>query len=306
VSPRRAVRRPLPRLPRALLLLALAGCITDKSHAPPRPRSVPPDQSGPFTTWWADDREREEGTYEHGRRNGHVKGYHPDGSLAFEGDFIDGRPAGELVQSYPGGAKAIVSQMQDGQAQGDRLEYFPDGKPKSTTPMVDGKRQGEAIVYHPNGAVAKRGHFEADLPAGEWQSFDEQGRLISRTVYWSSGDKPAGYLETAQDAEGRVTVQTRMLIVGKDYVSRVTMWYPNGRQAGLVEYRNGVREGRDLSWDAEGRKRSEGKRAADLREGVWTEWDEKGAIVARELYIHDKDTGPATTPLPATPGATGT
>jgi antitoxin component YwqK of YwqJK toxin-antitoxin module len=282
-----------------VLALLLAGCISDRaSRGPPRPRQVPRDQTGEFTTWWADDRVREEGSYEHGRRNGHVKGYHPDGSLAFEGDFADGLPVGELVQNYPGGARAIVSNVKDGLQEGERLEYFPSGALRSRTPMVGGRRQGEMQVLHENGQVATRGRYEDDLPAGEWESFDEQGRLTARTVYWSSGGRVNGYLETAQDSEGRITVQTRMLRAGDDLAFRVTMWYPTGRQAGLVEYRNGAREGRDVSWDPEGRKRSEGRRAADLREGVWTQWDESGAVVSHVLYVHDKESGPATTPMP--------
>lgn len=295
MSPRCAL---LP-LAGAVLALLLGGCISDAaSRGPPRPRQVPRDQTGEFTTWWADDRIREEGTYEHGRRSGHVKGYHPDGSLAFEGDFKDGQPVGELVQNYPGGARAIVSNLKDGLQEGERLEYFPGGAPRSRTTMVAGRRQGEALTWHENGEIATRGHFEADLPVGEWQAFDAQGRLTATTVYWTSAGQVRGYLETAQDEQGRITVQTRMLRAAEDLVFRVTMWYPNGRQAGLVEYRNGAREGRDVSWDTEGRKRSEGRRAADLREGVWTQWDETGAVVSHQLYVHDKDTGPATTPMP--------
>jgi antitoxin component YwqK of YwqJK toxin-antitoxin module len=295
VSPRERALLPLAG---AVLALLLSGCVSDAASHPPRPRQVPRDQTGEFTTWWADDHMREEGTYELGRRNGHVKGYHPDGSLAFEGDFKDGQPVGELVQNYPGGARAIVSNLKDGLQEGDRLEYFPGGGPRSKTTMVEGHRQGEMLTWHENGELAMRGQFEADLPVGEWQSFDAHGRLTATTVYWTSAGKVSGYLETEQDEHGRITVQTRMLRSGTDLVFRVTMWYPTGRQAGLVEYRNGAREGRDVSWDAEGRKRSEGRRAADLREGVWTQWDETGAVVSHELYMHDKDTGPATTPMP--------
>jgi antitoxin component YwqK of YwqJK toxin-antitoxin module len=283
-----------------VLALQLAGCVSEGSHGPRHPRLVPADWTGDYVTWWADDRVREQGTYKEGRRDGHVKGCHPDGSVAFEGDFRDGVPVGELVQNYPGGARAIVSHVEGGLMQGDRLDYFPGGALRSRTTMDAGRRQGEAVSFHENGQVALRGRFEADVPVGEWQAFDPHGVLLSRTVYWTSAGAPAGYLETAQDGEGRISVQTRMLIADKDFLERVTMWYPNGQEAGLVEYRNGLREGRDVSWDAEGGKRCEGSRAADLREGVWTTWDESGVVLSRERYEHDRDVGPAT--LPAAPG----
>jgi antitoxin component YwqK of YwqJK toxin-antitoxin module len=273
------------------LAVALAGCLSDDGHGVPR--YVPPRQNGPFVTYWADDRVREDGNYREGRRHGHVRGYHPDGSLAFEGEFADGVPVGELVQNFPGGARAIVQQVEGGLLQGDRLEYWPSGELRSSTALVDGHRQGEQRTWHENGQLEGHGTFENDVPVGEWQAWDEQGRLASRTVYWTAGGLPAGYLETVQDASGAISVQTRMLIVDGDFLGRVTLWYPDGLQAGLVEYRNGMREGLDVSWDTSGRKRSEGQRVADLRQGVWTTWNEAGEVESRVLYEQDRAVGPA-------------
>jgi antitoxin component YwqK of YwqJK toxin-antitoxin module len=159
--------------------------------------------------------------------------------------------------------------------------------------MAQGRRHGEVRTWHENGQLAGRGAFAEDVPVGQWEAWDAQGRLVTRTVYWTAGGLPAGYLETVQDATGAITVQTRMLVVEGDFLGRVTLWYPDGRQAGLVEYLNGVREGLDVSWDTAGRKRSEGRRAADLREGVWTTWDASGAVESRVLYQKDRAVGPA-------------
>src|SRR5258705_4708505 len=101
-----ALRRSLP----CVLALLLAGCASSGTQPAPHPRRVPTDYTGPYTTWWSDERVREEGTYKEGRRDGHVKGFHPDGSLAFEGEFRDGAPLGQLVQNAPGGTRAIAQQ----------------------------------------------------------------------------------------------------------------------------------------------------------------------------------------------------
>jgi uncharacterized protein len=274
-----------------LATLLLAGCagLSGSEH----PRRVPPDHTGSYTTWWSDERVREEGEYKQGRRHGQVTGYHPDGSLMFEGQFRDGLPVGQLVQHYPGGTRAIVDDVQPETQQTERSEYAPSGELRARGTITAGQRHGVVEQFHPNGQVSTRGRFEHDLPVGEWESWDDQGRLASRTVYWTSGGKAAGYLETAQDADGHVTVQTRILLQGEDMLGRVTLWYASGRQAGLVEYRNGLREGRDISWDEQGRKRCEGRRVADLREGVWTTWTETGAIESRTLFEHDRAIGPA-------------
>ena len=268
------------------ILLLICACASGTAHEVIH-RRVPPDFTGHMQTWWADDRLREEGDYKEGRRNGHVRGYHPDGSAAFEGDFIDGVPTGKLEQHFPGGALALTEVVEAGAVQGPRTEYWPTGKVRATTAIVDGKKDGPEVQYTESGAPATAGSYSRGVPIGVWHSWDEQGRLTSETCYFRTGDQPAGYLETDFDTDGRISVQTRMLLDAGSWSGQVTMWYPSGRQAGLVEYRNGVRQGRDVSWDPEGRKRAEGQRLDDLRTGAWTFWDESGKVERTVAY--DKD-----------------
>lgn len=296
MTPRPTARPSLPRAARLAalaLLVLLAACITERAGRGPSPysRRVPPAHDGPFTTWWADDRVREEGSYRGGRRHGEVRGYHPDGSLAFEGRFADGVPQGELKQYAPGGVLAIVQHLEPGGGAGERIEYWPEGTPRLRVEVAGGRRHGALERWHADGTPALRGQYALDLPVGEWVAFDAQGRVDARTVYFTGGGAPAGYLETVFDDEGRVSVQTRMLPDGADWLARVTLWYPSGLQAGLVEYRNGLREGRDVSWDTSGTKRSEGRRLADLREGEWVTWDELGREESRVRYSADRPAG---------------
>ncbi len=273
---------------------ALGACASDGGRELPRfPRRVPPAHDGALVTYWADDRVREEGTYREGRRHGEVRGYHPDGSLAFEGEFRDGRAAGELRQYAPGGVLAVTHRAGDGVEQGERLQHWPDGTLRERLVLSGGRRNGPVERWHADGTPELRGQYADDAPVGEWQAFDAQGRLVASTVYWTAAGQPAGYLETIHEPDGRIPVQTRMLLRDGDWLGRVTLWYPDGVQAGLVEYRNGKREGLDIAWDASGRKRSEGRRVADLREGVWTAWDEQGRVEGRVLYEADRALGPA-------------
>jgi len=270
---------------------ALPACSATRSEAAPVYRSVPPEYTGHLQVWWGDERLREEGDYRDGRRHGHVRGYHPDGNLAFEGDFSDGVPSGQLDQHYPDGALAIRETLSDGTRQGPRTEFFPDGSVSSTVQIVDGMAQGELLRYHANGTLALRGNYERGTPVGRWEQFSEQGLLLTETWYWQSDGIGAGYLETNFDGEGRVSVQTRMLLQDETWLGRVTVWYPSGTQAGLIETVNGQRHGRDIAWDGEGRKRAEGRRVDDLREGRWTFWDERGFVERSVDYAADKPLG---------------
>ena len=274
----------------ALLALALSAC-SSAPHGHDRDgklRRVPPDFTGHMQVWWSDERLREEGDYRQGRRDGHVLGYHPDGSLQFEGDFQDGVPTGRLDQHYAGGALAIRETLSAGTPQGPRTEFFPDGSLASTVQIVDGKPDGERLDWHPGGLLARRARYEHGVPVGHWEQFDGHGRLTADTWYWTADGASAGYLETVHDSEGRISVQTRMLLQEETWLGRVTVWYPNGEEAGLVETVNGQRHGRDIAWDATGRKRSEGRRVDDLREGRWTFWDERGFVERSVDYVADK------------------
>ncbi len=287
-----------PLLLVASAAFALPACSATGSEREPAHRVVPPDYTGHLQVWWADDRLREEGDYRDGRRHGHVRGYHPDGNLAFDGNFSDGVPTGQLDQHDPDGALAIRETLSDGTLQGPRTEFFPDGSVSSTVQIVDGLAQGELLRYHPDGTLALRGSYDRGTPSGRWEQFGEQGARLVETWYWQADGASAGYLETDFDTEGRVSVQTRMLLQGDTWLGRVTVWYPNGTQAGLIETVNGLRHGRDVAWDGAGRKRAEGRRADDLREGRWTFWDERGFVERSVDYVADKPLGvePAVTP----------
>jgi antitoxin component YwqK of YwqJK toxin-antitoxin module len=277
----------LRALPGLLALLLATACIVEPGREP-RLRRVPRDHTGPLQVWWSDERLREEGDYRDGRRHGHVRGFHPDGSVAFEGDFADGVPEGELEQRYPGGALAVREVVTDGILQGLRTEYHENGALKRSSEIVDGRLDGEELRWHPDGELALRGRYAANLPVGCWKAFDERGALTSETWYWTADGEAAGYLETVYDSEGRVAVQTRMLLQDGSWLGRVTMWYPNGAQAGLVETVDGVRHGLDVAWDSTGRKRAEGQRADDLRSGTWTFRDERGLVERTVVYEADK------------------
>jgi len=270
----------------ALLALQMACVAPGKEPRTIIRRVVPPNANGPVQTWWADNRLREDGVYRNGQRHGHVRGFHPDGSLAFEGDFEDGVSVGEIEHHYPGGKLAVRATMEGGTMQGPRREYFPGGALAVESNYVDGVREGTETRWHENGVKSDEGRYEQGHPSGHWTNWDESGRLAGERWYWLAGGQPAGHLESVFGRNGRISVQTRLLIVDGEWRSRVTFWHPNGRRAGLVETVNGARHGLDQSWDAEGRKRHEGRHEDDQRHGAWTWWGPSGDVIRAVVYEH--------------------
>jgi len=302
-----ALRQPLParRLVAAaclaLAVLALASCSAPSTRGPGPPRNVPPEHDGALITYWADNRPREDGRYRNGRRHGHVRGYHPDGSLAFAGDFEDGVPTGQLVQHYPGGALAVEQRVVDGVLHGERVEHFPGGGVAARIAMHEGQRHGEFVRFHPDGRVALRGRCERDVPVGVWEEFAADGRRVRELHYIADGrpaaeagvgaandepaalqaaPPPAAYLETVFDADGKISIQTWARRAGADWITRITTWTPDGQQTGLFELRNGTREGREQVFDTAGVLRLDGRYRDDRREGRWEVRDAQGQLVS--------------------------
>jgi len=272
------------RLPLAALLALWCSCASAEESRQIIHRIVPPNANGPLQTWWADGRLREDGSYKHGLRHGRVRGFHPDGSLSFAGEFDAGVPVGQIEYHYPGGILAVRAVVEGGEAHGPRREYFPGGALAIESQFVNGLREGTETRWHENGVKSDEGRYLGGQPDGRWLSWDTSGRLAGERWYRLEDGRPAGHLESVFAPNGRVSVQTRVLIVDGEWRSRVTFWHPNGRQAGLAETVDGVREGLDVSWDAEGGKRHEGRYEHDQRHGVWIWWGAAGEVIRRVSY----------------------
>jgi hypothetical protein len=54
-----------------------------------------------------------------------------------------------------------------------------------------------------------------------------------------------------------------------------SVWYPNGHEGTMTEYKNGVRDGRWLYW-LHGQKLVEGTFRSGRRDGAWTYWFDEG------------------------------
>ncbi len=264
----------------ALVALVLAGCAStsDKAPAMEQPRAVPAGHTGPFTTYWTDARPREVGDYRDGRRHGTVTAYYPSGELSWEGTFENGVPVGELRRRFKGGGPMTTEHMKDGQLDGPRVEYYETGEVKVESVYRAGFKHGAEREYHLNGVVAAEGAYVRGEPSGRWVHRDEAGRILSEERYFLTDAERVGYLETVFDEAGAVTMQTHYVLDEGTWDGRITLWHVNGRQAGLVEYREGLRQGRDVTWDQHGVRRIEGWRAGDLRVGTWTYWDAAGAV----------------------------
>lgn len=268
-------------------------------------RTVPSNHTGPFTTYWADDIKKEEGEYLEGKRHGPVRTFHADGSLSFEGVFEQGVPVGPVEYFHPGGEVLARSEvLRDGKLHGPVIEYDKQGLRRTEVLFQDGFKQGPEQRWNEDGMLVLEGAWQASLPTGLWKRWNTAGELEREEHYWNTDGRPGGYLETVYEGE-RVTVQTLMHRERDVWKGWVSMWHPNGVQSMLVEYLDGRREGRDLSWNARGEKLAEGQRLNDERTGIWTFYDEDGGVARSVRYEAGQEVLEGEQPAEGTDAAAG-
>lgn len=266
-----------------VLALGTASCAVDEAV---KFRHIPPGYSGTFETWWNDVQVRERGDYRDGVRHGQITVYHPDGTVESSGTYESGVPIGEMRYFAPGGGLRLVEIVHHGVLDGPREEYDVNGNLRVLVPYINGRRQGLERRWHGNGEVSTEGYWAADLPSSQWRHWDPAGRLLSVESFWIAEGEAVGYFESTIDpTTGGTTAQSMKRLQGTQWVGWRTFWHDNGVQSGLTEYVDGLREGRDVSWDRGGRKSVEGTRVADLRSGTWRFWDEAGQLLDERVYL---------------------
>ena len=140
--------------------------------------------------------------------------FHPNGQKASEGRFLDQLKDGEWhywtdkgllisIESYAKGKKNGVwktfsaqtgilleeinykNELLDGLVQ----TFYTDGKPCTVDHFIMGKRYGEVISYFIDGRVSIKGNYKDNLKTGEWEYYDQSGRLRKVVLYDRSQEK---------------------------------------------------------------------------------------------------------------------
>jgi antitoxin component YwqK of YwqJK toxin-antitoxin module len=282
----------LPLVPLCILFF-LAAC---ESSTARRPRAVPLGYTGDFSTWWNDENIKEVGTYLEGLRQGDVQTFYADGTLQLSGEFVGGQPEGVVHMFHPNGVEASSETFVEGQLQGQRQLFDGAGALVGQSDFVGGKQHGVERLWSASGQQVLEGSWHQGLPVGHWRHW-QFGRIQREEHYWMSHGVPAGYLETVFGGGGSVSNQTLMTKHDEVWSGWVTTWHHSGRQASLVDIREGMRHGRDMSWDSTGRLTAEGHRVDDKRTGTWTFFGGRGEAARRVVYADGEELLPSgTTP----------
>jgi len=195
-----------------------------------------------------------------GLRQGPWKEFLPNGKVKWEGVFVDDKRQG-IFKEYDatGNLKNMVKYDMD-QVQTGAQE----------TMMLQIKN-----TYHGNGKVSSVGSYSKQgTKEGLFRRYDEQGRVVSATIY--QGDR--------RMSEGGVNEQGAM-------EGPWTEYYVTGEKRAEGAYKAGKREGDWSYFHRSGEVEQRGKYQNGLAQGLWVWFYEGGARHREENYRKGKEDG---------------
>lgn len=105
-------------------------------------------RQGPWVFWYANENQMSAGEYTAGNRTGKWQFWYPDGNL-------------QETRIYKNGKNYLTE------------SWLPDGSPGITN-------GNGAYAYYVNGIIREKGQYLDSLATGEWEFFDETGKLIGK------------------------------------------------------------------------------------------------------------------------------
>jgi antitoxin component YwqK of YwqJK toxin-antitoxin module len=282
--------------------------------------------------WFFENEEtlKEEGSFNHGLKNGYFKEYDREGNLLSAKKFVNGeeiQKAEELVKLdirkdyYPDGQLKVVATYNEyGIPEGVRREYNKKGEVERAYVFRKGKIIEEGIItdagekegnwkeYYSDRNLKAIGFYKNDEKQGEWKYYYPGGQLeqIGKFVdgqpdsvwnwYYQSGKLLRKEYFYNGLPDGLLTEYTEegLIITKGDYIEgkkEGTWIYVVGDNRDEIEYADGLRNGLFKSYYKDNTVSYEGKFVDDLPNGEHTWYWQNGKIKKQGKYVMGRKTG---------------
>ena len=193
----------------------------------------------------------------------------------------EGRKQGHWMKKYPNGNILYDGFFKDDKPAGEFRRYYEDNTLKSLLVFSQEGTEAKATLYYPNGLTASTGKYVNQLKEGRWQFFSPttQGLLISEEEY--SGNKKNG-IDVKYYPDGKVAEK----IFYKNDVRQgeCLKYYPDGTLNLKTYYTNGKLNGKFEAFFENGNPEMTGQYKNDLREGEWIIYKKDGTRRFRTEY----------------------
>lgn len=150
---------------------------------------------------------------------------------------------------------------------------------------VNGHKQGRWIGKYANGTVRYEGSFTDDKPVGEWKRFHENGKIKAILIHSPDTDKASAELF---DSSGVRYAKGNYKGTAKDSTWN---YYNNLRLVGQENYSRGVKNGRSITYFANGVPARESNWVNGLLDGVSRSFYPSGKKKTETMFRQGKRQG---------------
>lgn len=248
--------------------------------------------------------------------------YYRNGKIASKGYLRDGNEQGVWQYWDSLGRKTQETAYLLGRLNGKNIEFYPNGKPKQEATYKLNQLHGIYTEYNEHGFKTIEGYFKNNMRDSSWKYFYPE-RNILRTEYMYKGDTIL--LWNSCYRKGSCSVRNGTGVYSEMWNSTNTIKekgnYLNGFKTGLWEtyfengalqskgeyvrgekvgdwveyYKNGImKEHRNTQtgvyevWFITGKPHIQGFLKNEVKDSVWTYWNEQGSMVTRSRYNNGK------------------
>lgn len=187
-----------------------------------------------------------------------------------------GRKQGHWLKTDKNGARLWEGDFKDGMETGTFVYYYPNGNVRMRNVF---EREGYCSheAFDDQGHLLAKGFYSQHNRDGEWQFFNEQGRLVKKAGYRMGVKHGVHVVFTS-------TGDTAEVSTWKDNRRDGRWWKLIGNKSYIAaNYVDGNLEGRLVEYDEEGRLAREGFYKNGEREGAY-KYYEQGELVVEELW----------------------
>lgn len=166
--------------------------------------------------------------YQNDMLEGPVKSFFKNGKLESQGSYASGKLEGIFQMFFEHGALREERHYKDGVLEGHCIRYYETGEKAMSLPYSEGVLEGVGVEWYASGVVKSERYFSNGQLHGN-------GKVPALTVY----DEARNVVEAIDFQEGTP-------------VGIHLKYYPNGREAYKVYYKEGKKEGIEQFFDEKG------------------------------------------------------